>query len=748
MKNKILPFILGFTSIIAQILLLRELIIIFYGNETAYAVILSSWLFWVAMGGFFLSRLVPKIKNINGLLSAYFFSAAIILPVVIFLSRCVKYFMNVGTGEIIGIIPMCVASFLLLGPLTFMLGAIFTLLCYYYSQLSGQDDPELISNVYLWEANGAIAGGLLFSFILVHVFSAMHIAIILTIVNIAAAVSFYKKERLTFRIGLFLLCFILFFLAVGGASKLSEYSREIQWSGAQIVVDEDSIYGNIIVTRNEDQYSLFENGLHSFTTNDDLSAEESVHYALLAHPDPKSILLVGGGVGGGVDEILKYRDAEVDYIELDPKIIEISKKHLPKNAWKSLEDSRVKTFFADARFEINKSVYKYDVVIISLSDPHTALINRYYSQDFFREVYRILKDNGILSLSVSSSENYLSEENRDFLRSINSTLGSIFADVKSIPGDINTFIACKNEEVLSVSSDVFVDRLKARNIKTKFVSENYLPFKLSDDRLDYINNILKEEGRINTDTYPIAYLYDIVLWSTHFNLTFKNVFQKFQQLSFTHYLLIPLFVFFLGLFVKRFKPGFALTLSIITTGFSEIIFQIIVIIAFQVLYGYAYYKIGLILSSFMAGLSFGSIYARRLIMNSPEKIKGFYRCAQCGISVYPLVLPIVFIAFRDVLIMPNLIGIFATVFALLPIISGFLGGMQYPLAVYLLNQKKSKSKNINIASSAGFLYAMDVWGACIGSLVVGLFLIPLLGINNVAYLCALLNFVVLLLLVL
>ena len=96
-----------------------------------------------------------------------------------------------------------------------------------------------------------------------------------------------------------------------------------------------------------------------------------------------------------------------------------------------------------AKIESGKIAFvpKYDVIILAIGDPFTALINRYYTVEFFKELKQIFNPDGIFSFSVSSSENYLNEANRKFLRTINSTLKEVFVDVKSIPGDQHLFLA-------------------------------------------------------------------------------------------------------------------------------------------------------------------------------------------------------------------------------------------------------------------------------------------------------------------
>lgn len=743
---KFLSFILGLTSVLGQIVLLRELITVFYGNETAYAVILAGWLFWVAAGSFSVSFCSRTIKDPSRFITAFLYLISFSLPLTVFAARGIKWVMHIQTGEMIGIIPMCLASFLLLAPLTFLLGGLFALICVLNERRrDGEGQVKGISTIYLFESAGAAAGGLLFSFVLVHILPAMHASLLVGAVNIGVAVSLFHKKGRSRRAGVILILVIAMALSGGMVNRLDRFSRKIQWKNFEVVTTADSIYGNITLTKEGDVYSFFENGIHSSTTQDDLTSEESAHFPLLEHPRPRDVLLIGNGITGSLREILKHRPARVDYVELDPKIIEIAQRHLPEEYLVPLKDQRVRVIHTDARMFVKRAGRKYDAVIVNLSDPYTALINRYYSLEFFREVNRILDPGGLLALSVSSSENYLNDETRDFLRSINSTLRRVFKDVKSIPGDTNIFLASNEANALSLDAGQLVRRLQERRIEAKFVREYYLPFRLSADRMFYIEDILKKDGALNTDMHPIAYLYDIILWSTHFNTLFKNMIAKVRWITPYHLTAIPVLVLIGGLVLRKRRPALPVTLSIATTGFSEIIFQVIVIIAFQTLYGYAYYKIGLIVASFMGGLVLGSLTAKRIMGRPRETILKKYKQAQLGICLYPLILPAVFVVLRDTAPAPEMTAVFATTFAALPVIAGFIGGLQFPLAVELVHSFQPEGRG-KAARQAGFLYAVDMLGATVGALTAAGLLIPLLGITAVAVLCAALNGAALLLL--
>ena len=434
--------------------------------------------------------------------------------------------------------------------------------------------------------------------------------------NGAAAVLTFKKRPAVLGKWMLSITLILFLLSLGVINRLDQLSRRQQWRGLRVIASMDSMYGNLTLTQTENEYSLFENGLLSYSTKDELTSEENVHYALLEHPHPRRALLVGNALGGSLREVLKHPVSSVDYVELDPMVIQLSQQFLPPGYLSVLKDKRVNITYTDGRLFVKTTPKRFDVIIINLPEPHSALLNRYYSLEFFKEASRILNPDGILSLTVSSSENYLSPEAVDFLRSINTTLKNVFPDVKSIPGDTNIFLACKKSGVLTYESQKLMERLRERKIDAKFVREYYLPYKLSADRIDYIEKSLKGKGRLNTDLNPVGYYYNLVLWTTHFTEISREILKRTEWVKLEYLLWAPLLLFIISFPFCRRGLSCAVTTSIIATGFSEIVFQLIIILSFQVLYGYVYYKLGFIMASFMIGLALGSFLGHQAVAGS------------------------------------------------------------------------------------------------------------------------------------
>jgi len=730
-KIRLSAFTLGLTSMIGQIIIIRELIVVFYGNELSLGVILAIWLFWTSVGSGLVGRIVDKISIRKTLLSATQIITSIALPLNIFLVRNIRHVLDIPTGKIIGFAPMFTACLVSLSAICVLLGFTFTLIARLSSENSAQPSKS-IGNIYLLEGLGASVGGIVYSFFLVQEFSAFHIALMAGGCNILTSVFF---NRNVFQLAY--LAAILAAFVFDWPLHLDKFTRSMQFAPFKVVKSADSIYGNITITKTGKDYSFYENGFLMFTSNDELTSEESVHYAMLEHPAPKNILLIGNGQGGSLAQILKHNVDKIDYVELDPLIISLAEKFMP-----GVKSKKINTLNMDGRLFVKQYSSKlrgdkdlpppYDVVIINLPDPYTAMLNRFYSLEFFREVKTILAKDGLFSFSMSSSENYINPENAAYLGCIYNTLKQVFGEIKTLPGDNVVFLASEKSGLLTYDTDILIKRLKERKIKSLFVREYYLPFKINPLRIKYIENTLREFGgkKINKDFRPIGYFYNMLLWMTLFSagrgflpyIGFLNIYS----------LSAVIFLIFILLFLaqKFFKPSFRapVALSVATTGMSEISFQIIVILAFQSLYGYMYYRISLILTSFMIGLVAGSFLINRQLGHIKNE-RTLYLKTQGLICIYPLALPLIFMYLSRLESLKSAeIG-----FMLLPIIAGFIGGFQFPLA-----NKICLNAPENAGKTTGFLYGIDLLGSSIGGLLIGLLLLPVLGI---VWTCVLLSFI-------
>ncbi|TAM37869.1 hypothetical protein EPN54_04845 [bacterium] len=756
MKKKILfaLVLIGFTAIIAQVIFMREFLVVFYGNEITIGFIFAGWFIAGFFGSWFLGRFSDKIKPKVTVFSLCQSALSILLPLSILAIRSTKSFLNLRPGELIPAAPVFLSSFIILLPVCLLLGFMFSLgssVC----DIKPGIIAAKIGTVYFLEAIGSIIGGFLVSFILIRLLNPFQIMGILGLLNILSALflQVFSESRKTkpVLITVFAALFIggLLVWLFNGWGYLQQKSLKIQWRGYELLASRNSIYGNIAVTKSASQRSFFYDGVHLYTVPDRLSSEEAVHFALLEHPDPQKLLLIGGGVGGLLEEALKHPIRKLDYVELDPMIIRMAKIYLPKEESVFLKDRRVEIKNLDGRLFIKRTANKYDCIIVHLGDPYTAQMNRYYTVEFFREAKKALNEGGILSFALSSSESYMSPQLKEFLQSIYSSLKTVFLDVKVIPGEIAYFLASDKPGELTYDYAILEKKSRERSIDIKYVREYYLFYKLSPRNLSLSESYFKPVRGVkaNYDFQPVSYYYDMVFWAAHFrDSLLKKILEAATESRIWKILFGicgSLLLYGLAGFIKR--KGLrkeTLLVSVMATGFSQMVIQIVILLSFQIIYGYVFYKLGLILTAFMTGLSLGSLYAIR-IMPKLKKDLRLLIGTQLAICIFPITLPI---------ILHRLLNSSSTavswsgsniLFLLLPLISGFIGGIQFPLVnkMYLADEKNK------IGRVAGLSYGIDLFGSCLGALLTAIFLIPILGIPKTCQVAAAINFTILALLI-
>jgi len=736
--------LIGFTAIAAQIVLMREFMIVFYGNEISTAIILSAWLIWGAIGSWFLGRFTAYVKLKAELFSACQLCLSFLAPLTILATRYIKIAFGLAPGELIGFTPMFVSSFVILAPLCTLLGFMFALAC--RLEDLGHEPARNISLVYGWESVGALLGGVCASFVLIRLLNPLEIAVTLGLLNIGAAVylqaMLQKRGTGTPRLGLYLTVFILFLgiWLCKGWDVLDAYVRQQQWRGYQILTSQNSVYGNIMVTQRAGTYSLFDNGLLLYTVPDRQSAEETIHFPLLEHRSPQEILLIGGGSGGLIEEILKQPVKKIDYLELDPLVIKLSAQYLPSAVYAPLKSDRVTILNLDGRFFIKGAQHKYDCVIMHLGDAYTAQANRYYTLEFFQEVKNILQKGGIFSFALGASESYISPDLAEYLQSIYAALKKVFKYTAVIPGDTAYFLACDQAGVLTYDYRLLMNRAKDRGLDLKYVREYYLFSKFSPQLISYTLGVLSPwpGTKINHDFQPAAYYYNMIFSSArsgeaYLERLFKTVTrEKLRGIVLGFCLLLVAW----GLY-GRFQDKQNLyqkicLLALTVTGFSAMAAQIIVLLAFQAIYGYVFYKIGVLLTAFMFGLTLGNFWIMRWLGNKNHS--GIFIYLQFALCIFFLCLPEFFAGVSSLYRTSFTWWGANIVFPLLSAMAGCITGGQFPLA------NKIHLGSNQAARGAGVVYGLDLLGACSGALLTGVFLIPVLGINGSCWMIALLNF--------
>lgn len=625
-NNKLLLSIIifiGLTAVTAQTLLIRELLNVFSGNELTYGLAIFGWMILYAFGSGILGRLADRVKNQTAVFWTLILLIIVLIPSEIYLARSIRPILGIPFGMEIGPSLIFPITFILLAPITIILGLLFSL---------ASKIMENISRVYILEAVGALLGGLLCTFII-------------------------------FNIPLF---------------------------------PNDSPYGRISILKYDRSLNFYENGSFLFSTADVPGAEETAHLSLLQHPDPKKILLIGGGLGGVLKELIKYPLDEIDYVELDYKLIELAKDLIPN-------DRRINLFKQDGVAFINQTRQNYDTIIINLPSPSTANLNRFYTLEFFEKCKKRLAQNGILTFHLETSESYMGRELKRLNQSIYKTFAQVFKNTLVIPGIYNYFFGSDGK--LADDRTVLINRWRSRNIKTTYFRADTLYYILWPDKLDYVRKAVQfdQNTRTNTELRPISYLYQLMLWSSHFNSPLVAVFYSAGNINF-----VPALIFVFSLIIALqllSKPGVRLPIVIALLGFAGMATQMIIIYTFQSLHGYLYQNIGLLTAIFMSGLAVGAALANR--------ISDTAKSLRIVILIFALYLLLLLVGLK---FMPLYLASFLTA---LPV------GVAFPLAV------KIQEKYVTgVGKLAGILYGADLFGSSFAAILASLFFIPVYGTIN------------------
>ncbi len=775
--------LIGFSAVIGQIVLMRELIVVFNGNEISRGIMLGTWLFWTAAGSSLSSRFALGGKHARRAVAALECLLGVSLLPTIWALRASRTFFQTVPGELVGPLPMLLTSLACLSVFCVVAGALFVVATRMYEQECAVSARVATSSAYLLEAAGSAFGGILASIVLVRFLESFQIATVVTLLNLCMAavllVGMSRKQlgAVTVAAALFaaVLFTILLFIYVAPALDRSAQAR--LWRGFRLVGSRNSIYGNLAVietgnaetgnaesgnetgnTETGNIRSIYDNGVILANAPDENAAEEAVHYALLEHPAPRQILMIGGGVNGSIAQALKHPTVErIDYVELDPALIDMARQFFPVQSAPVFSDPRVHVHYADGRYflrhylrhdlrhDLKTAGDTFDVIILNVPDPQTAQLNRFYTAEFFRSARDHLAPGGLLALQLRSSEDYISPDLAEFLRCIRHTLRQVFPYVVAIPGETIHFFAAARPDVLTDNPQTLMARLQERNLKTQYVREYFIPFRMMPDRMEQVREQLRPLAStpVNRDFEPIAYYFDVVLWSAQFKLGYSRWFRGAAHIGFTGVIdavmVVLLFVAVLLAFVpaREKRARSAAACSAAATGFTLMALQIFLLLAFQSIYGYVYHQLAILIAMCMAGIAFGSWLGIRRIRSGDSAP---YRTMATTQFVLALSGPaLIFV----VSLLSKISGMAATwlaaqlVFPALAALCGMLGGYQFPVAteIYLYDCNYDRSGRARL----GTLYAIDLLGGCVGALLLSSYLIPVFGFWKTAWLSAAVN---------
>ncbi|MDC8757791.1 polyamine aminopropyltransferase [Janthinobacterium fluminis] len=269
---------------------------------------------------------------------------------------------------------------------------------------------ELVSRVLTFDYLGALAVSLLFPLVLAPHLGLVRTGFLFGMLNVGVAlwtIHVFRRELENLTGRLLRACAVMLLLVCGfAASDRMVYWGEHGLFGDEIVFSTTTPYQRLVITRWKDDMRLYINGNLQFSSRDEYRYHEAlVHPALQALPWARRVLVLGGGDGLALREILRYPNIEqVTLVDLDPAMTAAftTRDELAKLNGGAFKDKRVKVVNADAAVWLQNNRDMFDAAIIDFPDPSSFALGKLYSVPFYGLVQKHLAANGLMVVQSTS----------------------------------------------------------------------------------------------------------------------------------------------------------------------------------------------------------------------------------------------------------------------------------------------------------------------------------------------------------
>jgi spermidine synthase len=269
---------------------------------------------------------------------------------------------------------------------------------------------ELVSRVFTFDYIGALLASLIFPLLLVPHLGLMRTSLFFGILNVAVGwylvhkFSAEVRQARVLKVSAIILLMAELFSFVF-SEQIMNYSETMTFDD-HIVYATSSPYQRIVLTKNKRELRLFLNGNLQFSSADEYRYHEAlVHPALSSIKEPKQVLVLGGGDGLAVREVLKYPSVQnITLVDLDPAMTKLftSQEVLTSLNNASLKNNKIQIHNADAFLWLRQNQQHFDAIIIDFPDPSNFSIGKLYSAPFYQLVKKSLEPHGVAVVQSTS----------------------------------------------------------------------------------------------------------------------------------------------------------------------------------------------------------------------------------------------------------------------------------------------------------------------------------------------------------
>jgi spermidine synthase len=557
-------------------------------------------------------------------------------------------------------------------------------------RLAGQNSSFLPGKSFSIETTGGIVAGIFISVLSAWLPGTYKLMLLIILMSTAYAATTYLIQKpqlkITFKFIILLLSTAVILL------NTDIFFRQILLPAIRITSTRDTPYGNITTGKYKGEESLYyDHRLLSY--NDDATErEEDIHYALLQTESPEKVMIISGSLLTRLPEILKYHVKKIIYIERDPLLAEYETRISDTASGKVININN------DALTYLRNSDETVDAIILLIPPPTTLLLDRYYTLEFFNEVRKKLKPNGIFVCSPGPGDNYMNKESIDLYSSIYSSLAANFKNVKPVLGNKLYFIA--TDKPISLS---FCQLVVEKNIKNVYVNSDFLDDENILRKSDQVNALIDRGIKQNRLAFPVATFHS---QSYQFS---KSLGEK-----------IPAIVLMFAIFALPVMTVKRKNLLMYFSASALAGFEIIILLSLQLMVGNMYQLTGLVIAGLMTGLAAGSGINIRLLNTISLRNK----------VIFQILFYIIFGATYNymVLIKSSVLSV------VLILLSGFIPAL---ITGRIFRELTIKVEGI---TESPLIYSADLAGSAFGFIFISGFSVPLLGIKSSIFILSALIF--------
>ncbi len=760
MKDKSLPaayFSLGAFALISQTMILREFFVVVYGNEFIFGVLLANWLIGIFSGALIGSTAADRNKNNLKVFVISLLLISILFPISITAIRFLYSISGTAAGTYISFSNVFLYSALFIIPFSFFIGFAFPIAAKVQTDQSTSPKERVhkISTIYIYEALGSLLSGVVYTFVLVGRFNPYFIA---ALIILPLLFSCWAILRNTVHGGLrivsvILLIFYVFALTPFVSNQIESSTVKKRWrsfSQIPLTYSIDSKYQNIAVAPLFNQYNFYLNTmLAAVFPNDEDNMLLAVHL-VSQHPSPKRILIIGDAVSGLAKYLLRFDIEKIISVEIDREVVETILKFLPKQDKDILQkEKRFEIEIRDGRKyvkdlirqrDLQKKVSFFDIVYINVPEPSTLLLNRYYTGEFFSDLNKIVRKNGIIALKVTASENYAQGIVGDYTASVYNTVKSVFPYIVAAPGAQTFIFASKEPGSVSDNPEILAERYSKTGVtpeKLGLIFYSFYPPEKTTSTRRALSE--KKQIRINTDETPISAFYFNKIIGWYGQSRVSRVLEFFEKIKLKYVVFIILALFLTRLlFITFRKKALDKTralrlhtlLALFSSGMAGLSLELVILYTFQSNFGNIYHIIGFVIALFMFGLPLGALTSASLIKRN--KLTETIGIVKLFVLIQAVIAAIAFL-------FPYMVKLFIT-FSLLnqiiifteTILVGYAVGLIFPISVRLYLGTSERT-----GRAAGIIDAFDHMGAAVGAFFIGSLFLPVMGVEKICRLLAL-----------